>query len=121
MNIIDNKPDGFYVISGDDALTFPMITLGAEGVISVVANSFPFEFSRMVNLARIGDVDDARDLHYLLYRVIKLLFSEGSPAGIKAALEIQGIISNNLRLPMMPVTNELYQDLAKEITNIKDK
>lgn len=120
MKIIESKPDGFEVLSGDDALTFPMITLGAEGVISVVANSFPREFSQMVNYARIGDVEDARNLHYRLLEFTGLIFEEGNPAGVKSALEIQGVMSNNLRLPMVPVSNELYMRITKEISEIED-
>lgn len=119
MSIIKNKPDGFEVLSGDDALTFSMITLGAEGVISVVANAFPKEFSQLVNYARLGDVEEARELHYRLLEVTNLLFADGNPAGIKAALEIFGILGNNLRLPMVPVTNELYKQLAIAIEEIK--
>lgn len=118
MEIINNKPDGFEVLSGDDALTLPMIALGAEGVISVVANSMPKEFSQMVNFARLGDIGDARKLHYKLLKFTDLIFAEGNPAGVKAALEIQGIIENNLRLPMVSVTNDLYIQITKEITEI---
>ncbi|HJN05883.1 MAG TPA: 4-hydroxy-tetrahydrodipicolinate synthase [Bacteroidales bacterium] len=117
MEIIKNKPDGFSVLSGDDALTFPMISLGAEGVISVVANAFPSEFSTMVNQARNNDTEKAREIHYSLLEIIDLLFADGNPAGIKAALEIMGIMSNNLRLPMIPVTYDVYLKLSQEIEN----
>lgn len=120
MEIIKNKPEGFNVLSGDDALTFPMIALGAEGVISVVANSFPKEFSRMVNFARLGDLEDARYLHYLLLEFTHLIFQEGNPAGVKAALEIQGVMGNNLRLPMVPVSNELYMKITREVAEIEN-
>lgn len=119
MSIIKNKPDGFEVLSGDDALTFPMIALGAEGVISVVANAFPAIFSQMVNYARIGDQEDARYLHYRILDAINLLFADGNPAGIKAALEILGIMGNNLRLPMVPITNDMYMKMATAIEEIK--
>ncbi len=119
MEIIRNKPENFDVLSGDDALTLPMISLGAEGVISVAANSFPKEFSHMVSLARIGDMEDARTIHYKLLRIIDMLFQQGNPAGIKALLEIQGIMGNILRLPMVPVTNDLYMKIAREVEEIK--
>ncbi len=121
MNIIKHMPDGFSVLSGDDALTLPMIALGAEGVISVVANAFPKEFSQLVNYARIGDIEDSRVLHYRLIEIIDLLFVDGNPAGVKAALEINGLMGNNLRLPMVPVTNDIYLRLAHAIEEIKIK
>ena len=120
MDIIYDKPDGFSVLSGDDALTFPMIALGADGVISVVANAFPQEFSKMVSYARNGDTEKARNIHYDLIKIIDLLFADGNPAGIKAALEIMGIMGNNLRLPMVPVLHEVYMKLAHSIDNNKN-
>lgn len=120
MDIIYDKPDGFSVLSGDDALTFPMIALGADGVISVVANAFPQEFSKMVSYARNGDTEKARNIHYDLIKIIDLLFADGNPAGIKAALEIMGVIGNNLRLPMVPVLHEVYMKLAQSIDNNKN-
>ncbi len=119
MEIIKNKPNEFSVLSGDDALTFPMIALGADGVISVVANAFPKDFSRMVNFARNSNNVEAREIHYKILGIINLLFADGNPAGIKAALEIFGVIGNNLRLPMVPVLHELYLNLAKSIENYK--
>jgi len=121
MQIINTKPDGFSVLSGDDALTFPMIALGADGVISVVANAFPNDFSRMVNLARNSENIEARKIHYKLIKIIDLLFTDGNPAGIKAALEIMGIMGNNLRLPMVPVLHDVYMDLVTAINNFKKK
>ena len=121
MEIIKNKPSGFAVLSGDDAITFPMITLGAEGVISVVANAFPLEFSRMVDYARDNKIEEAREFHYSLLEIIDLLFADGNPAGIKAALEIKDIIGNNLRLPMVPVAYDHYLKLSKAIENCNIK
>ncbi|NQU35363.1 MAG: 4-hydroxy-tetrahydrodipicolinate synthase [Bacteroidetes bacterium] len=121
MNIIKHMPDGFSVLSGDDALTLPMIALGAEGVISVVANAFPKEFSQLVNYSLIGDIEDSRVLHYRLIEIIDLLFVDGNPAGVKAALEINGLMGNNLRLPMVPVTHDIYLRLAHAIEEIKTK
>lgn len=121
MEIIKKKPNGFSLLSGDDALTFPMITLGAEGVISVVANAFPSEFSKMVNHARKYEIEKAREIHYSLMEIIDLLFADGNPAGIKAALEIKDIIRNNLRLPMVPVTDDLYLNLSQAIENYNIK
>ena len=120
MQIIKNKPDNFKVFSGDDALTFPMIALGVEGVISVVANAFPDKFSSMVNMVKKGEIDEARDIHYTLLDFIDMLFADGNPAGVKAALEIIGIMGNNLRLPMVSVNHELYLNIASEIEKIQN-
>ncbi len=119
MEIIKNKPDDFAVLSGDDALTFPMIMLGADGVISVVANAFPKDFSSMVNCALNNEIEEARKVHYRLLEIINLLFSDGNPAGVKAALEILGIMGNNLRLPMVPILNENYLELKQSIECLK--
>lgn len=121
MEIIKNKPNGFTVLSGDDAITFPMITLGGEGVISVVANAFPTEFSRMVNFALDNKIEEASELHYNLLNIIDLLFADGNPAGVKAALEIKDIIGNKLRLPMVPITHDHYLNLSQAIENYNKK
>ena len=119
MDIIKNKPSGFSVISGDDALTFPMICLGADGVISVVANAFPKEFSDMVNYARQYKIDEAKALHYKLFNIIQNLFTEGNPAGIKAILNINKLIENNFRLPMIGVSTNHYSKLENLVKQIK--
>lgn len=113
MNIMKNKQNKFNVISGDDALTFPTITLGGSGAISVIANAFPAQFSSMVRLALKGKVEEARKIHYSLLPVMEAIFSEGSPAGVKAVLDILGISSNYLRLPLVPVGKDLYKKLEK--------
>jgi len=113
MEILRLKPDGFSVLSGDDALTFPMMALGADGVISVVANVLPAEFSQMVNFSKEGKMDEARMLHNQMLPVIDLLFADGNPAGIKAALTIRGIVDNYLRLPMVPVKQEIFDALKQ--------
>ncbi len=120
MEILRSKPKGFSVLSGDDALTFSLITLGADGVISVVANAFPKEFSHLVKLARNNDVAKAREIHYRLLPVIEELFADGNPAGIKAALELLGICGNNLRLPMVPVKHNIYLKLGDTIEYLKN-
>lgn len=119
MEILQNKPDNFSMMSGDDALTFPMMALGASGVISVIANAYPSEFSTMVNCMDNKEFDKAKALHYSLLSSIDLLFTEGNPAGVKAALEIMGLLDNNLRLPMVEVSDELYDDLQKFIRSYK--
>ncbi len=115
MDIIKNKPSDFKVISGDDGFTYPLMTLGGSGVISVVANIFPFEFSNMVNLCLQNKYNEALQIHYKLIDFINLLFAEGSPSGIKAALEIKGHISNYLRLPLTPVSDKLLDAIKLEL------
>ncbi|MCU4166407.1 4-hydroxy-tetrahydrodipicolinate synthase [Carboxylicivirga caseinilyticus] len=117
MNIIHKKPDDFMVLSGDDASTLPLIALGADGVISVTANGFPFEFSQLVREALNESLDEACKIHYSLLDIIQLLFSEGNPAGIKALLNARGLIDNNLRLPLVPVTEETYIAIEKFLNN----
>ena len=109
--IIKNKPTDFLVISGDDGITFPLITLGAVGVISVIGNAFPREFSRMVRLALHGDYDNARQIHYRFTELIELLFVEGNPAGVKSMLALMGLIENKLRLPLVPNTINTYEKI----------
>lgn len=119
MQIIKDKPNDFNVLSGDDALTFPMMALGAKGVISVVANAFPAEFSKMVNLTFGGDYKKAREIHFAILEIIDQLFADGNPAGIKAALSILEICDNNLRLPMVSVTDQHFSELESLIQNFK--
>ncbi|MBR1851507.1 MAG: 4-hydroxy-tetrahydrodipicolinate synthase [Bacteroidales bacterium] len=119
MEIIHNKPAGFKVISGDDSLTYPMIALGAEGVISVIANAMPREMSTMVKAAMKGDLKKALPIHYRLLPLMNAIFEEGNPTGIKALLEIQGSISNVLRLPLVKSSKQLYNKIASIYEKIK--
>jgi len=119
MEIIQNKPKGFKVLSGDDALTFPMIMLGGDGVISVVANAFPKAFSLMVKQSLSGSKQKARTLHYSLLDIIHALFEDGNPSGIKAALEVMGLCSNNLRLPIVKVNKGTYNKIQSLVENYK--
>lgn len=118
MEIIKNRPAGFLLISGDDILTLPLLALGADGVISVTANAFPAEFSEMVRLGLQGDFANARAIHYKLSAFIETLFADGSPAGIKAALSMLGIIQNNLRLPVVKVNQVVYKQLESQIAEL---
>lgn len=115
MEILKSRPEGFSVLSGDDALTYPMMSLGADGVISVIANSHPNEFSTMVNLCLENKFDAALEIHNSLLNYIELLFADGNPAGIKAALNKMGVMKNELRLPMVAVTADLYDKIASFI------
>ena len=117
--IIKNKPTDFLVISGDDSLTLPTIALGADGVISVVSNAYPKQFSDMIRFCLKGDFASARPLHYSLTEFIEALFAEGSPSGIKAALEVMGICKNEFRLPVVNVSNTMYQHIEKLVKSIK--
>jgi len=120
MKILKDKPDDFVVLSGDDALTLPMIAMGADGVISVVANAFPAEFSEMVRLGMKGKLKSARRLHYGLLEIINALFADGNPAGIKAALDILGLLNNNLRLPLVKVNKAVYNQLNTLIGDFQE-
>lgn len=117
-DIIKNKPDNFDVISGDDGITFPLITLGAVGVISVIGNALPAEFSRMVRMTLNGDYEHARIIHHKFAELFKLLFVDGNPAGVKAMLHAMGMIENQLRLPLVPTrltTMEKISSILKEL------
>jgi 4-hydroxy-tetrahydrodipicolinate synthase len=112
MAILRDRPHGFAMFSGDDALTLPMIVLGAEGVISVVANATPDRMTRMVANAREGKMAEARKLHYEMLELIHLLFAEGSPAGIKSALRHLGLCGDHVRLPLARVSETLDQKIG---------
>ncbi len=116
--IIKNKPKDFLVISGDDGITFPLITLGAVGVISVIGNAFPKEFSRMVRLALEGDYNSARTIHHRFTELIELLFVEGNPAGVKSMLAVMGLIRNQLRLPLVPNTIKTYEKIRQVLNQL---
>ena len=121
MEIIRNRPKGFLVISGDDALTMPLIAAGADGVISVVANAFPGAFSKMVKAALDHNMKEARQIHYQLLPFINLLFVDGSPGGIKAALDQMKIVQNNLRLPVVKVNKSIQYQISGMIGELKEK
>jgi len=119
MTIIRNRPKDFLVISGDDALTLPLISCGANGVISVVAHLYPKEFSEMVQLCLKGNFQKAREIHLKLLPFIEAIFADGSPSGIKAALEIVGLAQNNLRLPIVKVGKQTYNQIESIINGLK--
>ncbi len=117
-DIIKNKPANFDVISGDDGITFPLITLGAVGVISVIGNALPAEFSRMVRLALKGEYSSSLTIHHKFTELFKLLFVDGNPAGVKAMLSEMGLIQNQLRLPLVPTrlnTMEKISQIVREL------
>lgn len=110
--IIKNKPAHFDVLSGDDALTFPMIASGAAGVVSVIGNALPREFSRMIRLEFNGEYEPARKIHHRFTELYSLLFVDGNPAGVKALLHEMGFIENELRLPLVPTRVATVQKMA---------
>lgn len=118
-DIIKSKPDGFDVISGDDALTFPMIASGAAGVISVIGNALPKEFSRMIRLEFNGEYEAARRIHHKFAELYKLLFVDGNPAGVKALLSEMGMIENVLRLPLVPTRIQTMHQMAAILKELK--
>lgn len=117
--IIKNKPDGFDVISGDDALTFSMVASGAAGVISVIGNALPKEFSRMIRLEFKGEYEAARNIHHKFTELYKLLFVDGNPAGVKALLHEMGFIDNVLRLPLVPTRITTVQKMSEILKTLK--
>lgn len=114
MEIIRLRPEGFGVLSGDDAITMPLIATGADGVISVVANAFPEKFSRMVHASQAGDLVKAREEHFDLLPVTKMFFEEGNPGGVKVAMKVRGIMEENMRLPLYPVSDGLRNRITAE-------
>lgn len=115
MEIIENVSSDFAVLSGEDASTMPMIALGAHGVISVVANAFPKEFSNMITAVDKGDLATARELHYRLLTITNQLFEEGNPAGIKFCLQCLDICQEYLRLPLVGLSDGLKDRMRKEL------
>ena len=109
--ILRNKPDGFQVFSGDDALTLPMISSGADGVISVIGNALPKRFGSMVNQALFGQVIEAREMHHKLCPIIDAIFEEGNPTGIKTVMDIIGLCDDSVRLPLVPASKQLRDKL----------
>ena len=117
--IIKNKPKDFDVISGEDALTFPMISCGAVGVISVIGNALPREFSKMIRLQMKGEYDGARKIHHRFIDLFSLLFVDGNPAGVKAMLHEMGYIQNVLRLPLVPTRISTLQRMSEIMKELK--
>ena len=117
--IIKNKPSSFDVISGDDALTFPMISCGAIGVISVIGNALPKEFSKMIRLEFRGEYEGSRKIHHKFIDLFSLLFIDGNPAGVKAMLHEMGMIENVLRLPLVPTRISTLQKMSEIMKSLK--
>jgi 4-hydroxy-tetrahydrodipicolinate synthase len=127
MEILRARPEDFLMLSGDDAMTFAMIALGADGLVSVASNEAPGEMSRMVDAALAGRFDEAREMHYRLLPLMDVNFVESSPGPVKAAMALMGLLEENLRLPLVPVTEKtrarvrevlVESGLLKEATNV---
>ena len=117
--IIKNKPRNFEVLSGDDGLTFPMVSCGAVGVISVIGNALPKEFSKMIRLQMQGEYGAARQIHHRFIDLFSLLFVDGNPAGVKAMLSEMGFIKNVLRLPLVPMRINNMQRMSEILKALK--
>lgn len=118
MELVHCRPEGFGILSGDDAIVVPLISVGVDGVISVVANAFPKKFSKMISCAREGDFATARNLHYDLFDSTKQFFSEGNPGGVKVSLAEQGLMKTIMRQPLHPVSEELEQQIRVETQRV---
>lgn len=118
MQILRDKPENFLVVSGDDALVLPQVACGMEGVISVAANSFPKQFTSMVNACLNGDFANAKKLNDQLIEGYELLFAENNPAGVKAAMYILGLLENEVRLPVVPLSEGLFGKMKEYISRL---
>ncbi len=121
MKIARDKPEHFLLLSGDDPLTLPMMSFGAKGVISVIGNALPREFSDMIRYCLAGDFKMATPLHFELLETIDLIFRDGNPAGVKALLEMQNICSKEVRLPLVQLTEPTNEALKVELEKISNK
>ena len=116
--IIKNKPENFFVTSGDDEVALPMIAVGGHGGISVIANALPKQFSSLVKFALADDYKSSREMNNLIYDLHKWLYIEGNPVGIKTAMEILGFGTNEVRLPLSPISSENYKYLERALRKI---
>jgi 4-hydroxy-tetrahydrodipicolinate synthase len=119
MQIINHRPKDFAVVSGEDSLTLPLIASGADGVISVIANEMPKEFSDMVRSALKGDMKKAQAIHYRMFELMKLNFIESNPIPVKTALALMGKIDENFRLPLVRMTKPNKDKMKKALKELK--
>jgi 4-hydroxy-tetrahydrodipicolinate synthase len=118
MEILRERPANFSVLSGDDAVTLPLIALGAEGIVSVASNEIPDLMSRMTNLALDGQWEEARALHYRILPLMEVNFIESSPGPVKAAMAMMGLLEENFRLPLVPITEKSRTRVREVIAEI---
>lgn len=119
QRLLREKPDDFTVLSGDDGMTYPLMALGAQGVISVLGNAYPKEFSDMVHLCLEGNYIEAVDVHFKFRDMIRLLFADGNPAGVKCVMHDMGLIDNELRLPLVPVGKTTADEILNWVNKLK--
>ncbi|MBI1289326.1 MAG: 4-hydroxy-tetrahydrodipicolinate synthase [Flavobacteriales bacterium] len=119
MRIIKDRPADFLVISGDDNFSLPLIACGGDGVISVVANALPKQYSELIRASLASDYETARSFQYQLFDIVNLLFAEGNPGGVKCALQALGICEENMRLPLVPVSDKLRQQLTQTVRSVQ--
>lgn len=119
QRLLKEKPEGFTVLSGDDGMTYPLMALGAQGVISVLGNAYPKEFSEMVHLCLEGNYIEAVDVHFKFRDIIRLLFADGNPAGVKCVMHDMGLIENELRLPLVPVSEATAAEILLWVKALK--
>ena len=118
--ILMNKPDNFFIVSGDDETALPLLALGGHGVISVIANVFPKSFSGMIKAAISGNLTEARRLNNQTYNLHHHLYKEGNPVGVKAVAKLLGLCEDEVRLPLTSMTKEGYKSLINQVNNIKE-
>lgn len=118
MDIIRLRPEGFGVLSGDDPLVLPLVAAGADGVISVVSNAFPKDFANMVRWTCTDKHEDAKTIHYNLFKITQHFFAQGNPGGVKEALKEMGWMENYMRMPLYNVSDELAQAICAETQRI---
>ena len=118
MEILRERPANFAVLSGDDAVTLPLIALGGDGIVSVASNEIPDLMSQMTNLALAGKWNEARELHYRILPLMEVNFIESSPGPVKAAMAIMGLLEENFRLPMVPITEKSRERVREVISNL---
>lgn len=119
QRLLREKPKTFTVLSGDDGMTYPLMTLGVEGVISVLGNAYPKDFSEMVHLCLEGNYIEAVDYHFKFREIIRLLFTDGNPAGVKCVMHNMGLIENELRLPLVPVSESTASEILHWVKELK--
>ena len=118
MAILRDRPDGFRVLSGDDAVTLPLMALGADGIVSVVSNEVPDQMARLAELALAGKWDDARALHYRLLPLMEVNFIESSPGPVKAAMTMMGLLEEHFRLPLVPIKEASRTRVREVLTSL---
>ncbi|MDE6638275.1 MAG: 4-hydroxy-tetrahydrodipicolinate synthase, partial [Muribaculaceae bacterium] len=119
QRLLRERPDGFTVLSGDDGMTYPLMTLGVQGVISVLGNAYPKDFAEMVHLCLEGNYIEAVDYHFKYRELIRLLFTDGNPAGVKCVMHDMGLIENELRLPLVPVSETTASEILHWVNTLK--